>query len=94
MLRVDHGLFSYHVSMVSCHQSFVGGAGRPDRREPMGGSEESQDHHEAAEYGDAEGLGLPSLFLSSAAESKTSVTGSLQASSLLSCLSQNFIALL
>lgn len=79
MLRVEHGLFSCHVSMVSCHRSFVGGAGRPDRREPMGGSEESQDHHEAAEYGDVEGSGLPPWFPPSPAESKTSVSGSLQA---------------
>lgn len=65
MLWVDHNLLSYHATMLSCRQGSVGGAGGPDRREPMGGSEESQDHNEAAEYGDVEGLALPSWFLCS-----------------------------
>lgn len=75
---------------VARHQGFVGGAGGTDRRELMGGSEESQDYHEAAEWVDAQGL--PSWFLSSASENKTSLTGGLLASALLSC--QNFIAVL
>lgn len=80
MLWVDHNLLSYHATMLSCRQGFVGGAGGPDRREPMGVREESQDHHEVAEYGDVEGLGLPSWFLSSATPNKTSVAGGLLAS--------------
>lgn len=50
MLWVDHNLLSYHATMLSCCQGSVGVAGGPARRKPMGGSEESQDHHEAAEY--------------------------------------------
>lgn len=77
--------------MVSCHQGFMGGVGRTDRREPMGGSEESQDHHEAAER--AEAPGLRTWFLCSAAENKTSLTCGLLTSALLSCSNQNFITL-
>lgn len=53
-----------------------------NRREPMGGRYKSQDH-KAAERMDAQGS--PSRFLSSATENKTSLTGGLLASALLSC---------
>lgn len=57
----------------------------------MGGGKESQDHHEAAERVDAQGLA--SWFLASASENKTSLLGGLLVSALLSWLIQNFIAL-
>lgn len=50
MVWADHNLVSYHATMPSCRQGSVGGAGGAARREPMDGREESQDHHEAAEY--------------------------------------------
>lgn len=48
----------------------------------MGGGKESQDHHEAAERVDAQGL--PSWFLASASKNKTSLLGGLLVSALLS----------
>lgn len=66
-------MFSSVAMKVSCHQGFVGGVGETDRREPMGGNEESQDPHETAERVDVQGL--PSWILSSATGNNRPLTG-------------------